>query len=111
MTIKKYLPLIITALLIGSAVIFFVNRSVRPPDEVFLKAVPVKTPYGWGYNIMADDKVYIHQDYMPAVSGKQGFKTPEDALRVGRRVIQKISHNELPAITEKDLEELGLLKK
>jgi hypothetical protein len=111
MTIKKYLPLIITALLVGSAVIFFMSRSSRPPDQVFLKAVPVKTPYGWGYDIMADGRVYIHQDYMPAVSGKQGFKTSGDALLVARRAIQKISNNELPSITEKDLEELGVLKK
>ena len=60
---------------------------------------------------MADNKIYIRQDYMPAVPGKQGFKSSADALLVGNRVIQKISRNELPAITEKDLEELGVLKK
>ena len=110
MTTKKYRIGIITALLFCSAVIFFVTRT-HPPDRVFLQAVPVKTPYGWGYNIMADDKIYIRQDYMPAVPGKQGFKSSADALLVGNRVIQKISRNELPAITEKDLEELGVLKK
>ena len=56
-------------------------------------------------------KFYIHQDYIPAIPGKQGFKSPEDALLVGKRVIQKISRNEIPAITEEDLIELGILKK
>jgi hypothetical protein len=111
MITKKYRIGIITALLFCSAVIFFATRTHPPRDRVFLQAVPVKTPFGWGYNIMADDKIYIHQDYMPAVPGKQGFKSSEDALLVGRRVIQKITRNELPAITEKDLQELGVLKK
>jgi len=110
MTTKKYLILIITALLAGSAVFFFVRRD-HPSDKIFLEAIPVKTAYGWGYNIMADDKIYIRQDYIPAVPGKQGFKSSRDALLVGNRVIQKITRNELPAITEKDLEELGVLKK
>jgi hypothetical protein len=109
MTTKRYLIIIITALLACSAVIFFVRRDHA--DKVFLKAVPVKTAFGWGYNIMADDKIYIHQDYIPAIPGKQGFKSPEDALLVGKRVIRKISRNEVPAITEKDLVELGILKK
>ncbi len=109
MTTKKYLILFITALLICSAVIFFIQHEHA--GKVFLKAVPVKTASGWGYNIMADDKIYIHQDYIPAVAGKEGFKTQEDALLVGKRVVEKISRNELPAITQKDLEELGILKK
>jgi len=110
MTTKKYLILGITVLLVCSAVIFFMRRD-NHSGKIYLEAVPVKTPYGWGYNIMANGKVYIHQDYIPAVGGKQGFKSQNDALLVGNRVIRKISHNELPAITEKDLEELGISKK
>lgn len=111
MTTKQYLIGIITALLACSAVIFFILNRDHPADKIFLKAVPVKTPSGWGYDIMADKKIYIHQDYMPAVPGKRGFKSSADALLVGNRVIQKISRNELPSVTEKDLEELGILKK
>ncbi|MDP4130014.1 MAG: DUF4907 domain-containing protein [Bacteroidota bacterium] len=111
---KKYFILTVTALLICSAVIFFVRheRSGKRDHEgqIFLKAVPVQTTYGWGYNIMAGNKIYIHQDYIPAVAGKQGFKTREDALRVANRVIEKISANQLPVITVKDLEELGIMK-
>ena len=104
----------ITVLLICSAVIFFVRheRSGKRDHEgqVFLKAVPVQTAYGWGYNIMADNKIYIHQDFIPAAAGKQRFKTREDALRVANRVMEKISANQLPVITMKDLEELGIMK-
>ena len=124
---KRYFILIITALLLSCAVIFFIlheqaikreqalkkEQTIKNEQagKVFVKAVPIQTPYGWGYNIMADNKIFIHQDFIPAVSGKQGFKTPEDAMLVGNRVVQKISKNELPTISPKDLEELGILKK
>jgi hypothetical protein len=124
---KKYLILIITALLVCCAVIFFVRQEQaykkdqadkkeqavknQQAGKIFLKAVPFQTAYGWGYNIMADNKIFIHQDYIPYVSGKQGFKTREDALLVGNRVIQKISKDELPTINQKDLNDLGIFKK
>ena len=110
MTTKKYLILGITALLIGSAVIFLIHQRNSHAGMVYVKVVAVKTPLGWGYDIMAGDKIYIHQDYIPAIAGKQAFKTREDALRVGRCVIEKISRNQIPAITRKDLVELGILK-
>ncbi|MFI5193699.1 MAG: DUF4907 domain-containing protein [Chitinophagales bacterium] len=110
---KKYFLLALTAMLISIAVIFFIrNERLRRDHEgqVFLKAVAVQTAGGWGYNIMANDKIYIHQDYIPAAGGKRVFKTKEDAMRVANRVIEKISKNQLPVITLKDLDSLGVLK-
>ncbi len=111
---RKYIFLTITALLICSAVIFFVRhrQALRQDhqDKIFLSAVAFRTANGWGYNIMADNKIYIHQEFIPYLTGKQGFKSREDALLVGRKVVQKISTNQWPAITQKDLEELGILK-
>lgn len=110
---KKYFILTINALLISCAVIFFIHGKRSRQDhegQVFLKAVAVPTARGWGYNIMADDKIYIHQDYIPAAEGKRVFKTKEDAMRVANRVIEKISKNQLPVITLMDLDSLGVLK-
>jgi hypothetical protein len=110
MTTNKYLILAIASLLISSAVIFFINRHAHA-GKVYLKAVAVKTPLGWGYDIMAGDRIFIRQEYVPVLTGNQVFKTPEDALRVGRRVVEKISRNQSPALSRQDLEELGILKK
>jgi hypothetical protein len=107
MTTKKYLILIVTAL-ICSAVIFFIRH--QHAGKIFLRAVPFESVNGWGYNIMANDKIYIHQDDIPGLPGRQGFKTEKEALSVGQRVVEKISHNELPSITQKDLDELGIGK-
>jgi hypothetical protein len=112
---KKYILLPFTALLICSAVIFYVRHHRAwqrdHEDKIFLNAVPFQTAYGWGYDIMADNKIHIHQEFIPGITGKQGFRSREDALLVGRKVIQKIINNQMPTISEKDLEELGILKK
>jgi hypothetical protein len=111
MTIRnKYSLIGITALLICFAVIFF-NRQYSHEGKKLLHAVPVQTAYGWGYNILADEKIFIKQEFMPGVPGKQGFKTSDDALLVASLVIKKISSNQLPTITFRELDSLGLIKK
>jgi len=111
MTIRnKYSLIGITALLISIAVIFF-SRKDNHEGKIFLHAVAIQTPNGWGYTILTDEKIYIRQEYMPGIPGKQGFKTADDALMVGNLVVKRISSNQMPMITERDLDSLGLLKK
>jgi Domain of unknown function (DUF4907) len=111
MTIKnKYVLIGITALLFSFAVIFFI-RQKNHEGKIFLHAEPVQTAYGWGYNILADEKIFIKQEYMPSIPGKQGFKSADDARLVGNLVVKRISSNQMPMITQRDLDSLGLLKK
>jgi hypothetical protein len=108
MTIKRTYSLIaIAALLVCFAVIFFSRHSSRE-KEVFIYAEPFRTDYGWGYNILADGKVHIKQQYIPAVPGKHGFKSEADALMVGNLVVKKITANQQPTITLQELDSLGL---
>jgi hypothetical protein len=110
MTIRKTYSLIaIAALLISFAVIFFTKYKERS-QKVFIYAEPIQTVYGWGYNIIAADKVHIKQEYMPAVPGKRGFKTATDAMMVGNLVVKKITENKMPAITLHELDSMGLYK-
>jgi hypothetical protein len=111
MTIRnKYSLIGITALLTCFAVIFF-SRHKLQERKIFIHAEAVQTVYGWGYNILADEKVYIKQEFMPAVPGKQGFSTADDALRVGNLVVKKLSSDLPPAITIGDLDSLGITRK
>jgi hypothetical protein len=110
MTIRKTYSLIaIAALLVSFAVIFFSNYRERN-QKVFIYAEPTQTVYGWGYNIIAADKVHIKQEYMPAVPGKRGFKSAADAMLVGNLVIKKITENKMPTITIHELDSMGLYK-
>jgi hypothetical protein len=120
MTIRNQFSLIaVTALLIGIAVIFFM-REKNHEGEKFIYAVPVRTELGWGYKIYlaaedikdtSTDRIYIKQDYIPGVPGKQAFKSEADALRVANLVILKISSGRQPMITAPELDSLGIIKK
>ena len=88
--------------------VYFTRRN-KNHDKVFIETQAIKTNDGWGYNIVVDGKTYIHQEFIPAITEKHGFKTREDALLVGHKVIEKITTNQLPAITRDDLKELGII--
>ena len=102
--------LIVTlAILIVAALFIILRNHDKNNDEVYVEVKTIHTELGWGYNILTDGKVYIHQEFIPAITGKYGFKTEEDALKVGRKVISKISQKELPSISVSDLKELGIV--
>lgn len=110
MTIRNTYSLIaIAALLICFAVIFF-NRHHNGGDKVLVYAEPEQTVYGWGYNIVTDGKVRIKQEYIPAVPGKQGFKSAADAMLVGNLVVRKMTMGQWPTITVQELDSLGVYK-
>ena len=105
--------ILITALLLVSAVIFFVSRrrSDAPEEHagrIYVHVSSFSLPNGWGYDIMAGEKKYIHQAQIPAVAGRHPFLSEEDALKTGRLVVYKISHNLMPSVSVAELDSLGV---
>jgi hypothetical protein len=69
-------------------------------------AVPVKN--GWGYEIYVDNKLFIKQDYMPAVSGVHQFTKREDALTTAQLVLNKMKAGKKPFLTTDELKDAGI---
>jgi hypothetical protein len=105
-TRRKYILTGITAVLMCIAVIFFSKSSHK--GQVYLQTQTFKTADGWGYSIMAGNKVFIRQENIPAIAGKHSFTSEAEAARVGDLVRQRIGANQQPAITIQDLEKLGI---
>lgn len=65
---------------------------------------------GWGYDILADGSIYIHQPNVPAIMGNSGFSSEEKARKAGEFVISKIQNNIIPpSVTPEELDSLGVL--
>ena len=65
---------------------------------------------GWGYDILVNGEIHIHQPNIPAVMGNNGFSSEEKARTAGEFVIQKIKNNILPpSVTPEELDSLGVL--
>jgi hypothetical protein len=63
----------------------------------------------FGYDILDGEKVLIHQPHVPAIPSLLGFKTREDARKVGDLVVKKISAKIFPpTVSVEELDSLGL---
>lgn len=80
--------------------------------EVFkVDSIETNGSRGWGYDIMIDGKIYIHQPNVPAVMGNNGFSSEELARAAGEYIVSKIRKNILPpSVTPEELDSLGLLE-
>jgi hypothetical protein len=50
----------------------------------------------WGYNILMDGKLFIHQPFAPGISGNRGFSTKKKASSAAKLVIEKIKKGIMP---------------
>lgn len=75
---------------------------------VLLTVKPFEYNGGWGYDIFAGNKKYIHQDQVPAIAGKRIFLTKEDALKTGNLVVQKIIKTGRFTIDSLDMANAGI---
>ncbi len=81
----------------------------NPPVEQTLtyKIIPAEANT-FGYDILSDNKTYIHQPSIPGLPGHAGFRKKQDAEKVAKLVMYKLSHNIMPPTVEK--RELDSLK-
>lgn len=64
---------------------------------------------GWGYDILNNGKVIIHQPTIPGQPGMVGFPTQALAQKVGARVVEKLSQSQaLPTLSNAELRQLGV---
>lgn len=64
----------------------------------------------WGYDILVDKKMKIHQPSVPGLSGNEGFKTKEGAEKVAKLVIDKMKKGEMPpTITVEEMKKLNAI--
>lgn len=64
----------------------------------------------WGYDILIDGNMVIHQPLRPALSGNSGFDTKEKAQKIANLVIEKIKKGEMPpTISTEEMQKAGVL--
>lgn len=79
--------------------------------DLQLKIIPSENNT-YGYDILIDGKLLIHQPSIPGMPGNAGFKTKEKAQKVGEFVMKKIKNNEMPpTVSIDDLNKLGIMNK
>ncbi len=64
----------------------------------------------YGYNILMNGRILIHQPGVPALPGNEGFRTEEAAQKTAEYIIHKLRNNIFPpSMTVQELDSLGVL--
>lgn len=94
-----------------STVAFNPYKDANLSVEVFkIDSIEHNGNRGWGYDIMVDGKIYIHQPNIPAIMGNNGFSSEDKAQEAGEFIIQKLRNNIIPpSVTPEELDSLGVL--
>lgn len=83
------------------------TKSVAPEYTVVTTQDP---EFGWGYQLFKDGKLIIDQKHIPAIQGKKGFSSKEDADKTANYILDKIKKGAFPpTISIEELDSLGVL--
>lgn len=64
----------------------------------------------WGYDILVDGNLVVHQPSKPALPGNSGFATQEKARKVAGLVIEKIKKGQMPpTLSPEEMQNIGAL--
>ncbi|MCC6286343.1 MAG: DUF4907 domain-containing protein [Chitinophagaceae bacterium] len=108
-TSKKKILIISLLAIAAIAGGLYTRHYYRQHEMVKVEIKPFKTGKGWGYNVMVDKKIYIHQETIPAFAGNQSFTSEDDAVKAGNLVVKKmIAGNMLPSLTAEEVVGLGI---
>jgi len=89
------------AVLIASFMILIPRQKQQSKNLTYKVYYNVK---GWGYDILVNNKIIIHQEIVPAITTQQGFTTKAEAEKAAGLVIQKIRSGKSSALSVSDIQ-------
>jgi hypothetical protein len=97
---KHKLVLLVAILFAAGSTIFLLAVKPAPPKNG-LSYNCFKTQNGWGYDVVFNERIIIHQPFVPGKSGIGGFDSKKEAGADAQTVIEKIKSGEYPLFSQK----------
>jgi hypothetical protein len=85
--------------LILTVTIYFYLKRAQQEYHINL----FKSEQGWGYDISKGKNLFIHQPYMPVVSGQVAFSDRKSARETALLVVKKLKNKRSPGISSGEL--------
>lgn len=86
----------------------YIFHQQRQPQYQYRVTV-FSAPGGWGYDILKNNQLFIHQPTIPGQPGQAGFVNEAQARRVGKRVVEKLEQTRaMPTLSNDELRQLGV---
>jgi hypothetical protein len=84
--------------------IFFIGRSHSAKQRFSSRVFRVAEK--WGYEILVNDSVFIRQESIPAMNGRSGFDSPEQATQTAALIINKMERGRAPTVTTFEIQQI-----
>jgi hypothetical protein len=101
---KKHKLVLLVAILFAAGSTIFLLAIKPAPAPKGLSYNCFKTEQGWGYDVLVNDQILIHQPFIPGKSGVNGFSTEQEAGADAQNVIEKIKSGEFPLVNHQQLQ-------
>jgi hypothetical protein len=80
------------------------------PNNVTWRVIPAANNT-YGYEILVNQKMIIHQLNIPGQAGSEGFSSSENAGKVAKLVADKVRNNIMPpTVSPEELKQLNVIK-
>lgn len=104
MATKRYTISVLLICLLAAITIVYVstkqNKLGRIESRVF------ETIDGWGYDILVNDSLFIHQESIPSLPAKKGFRKKDQAEKTARLIINKMKAGERPTLSTLEVQKI-----
>lgn len=97
---KHNLIVLSAAILISAGILIMYGKKKQPQFDYQL----FHTEKGWGYNILVNDSVFIHQEDVPVIAAAKGFDHEQQAKKTAMLIIKKLEQHQLPTLLSSDID-------
>lgn len=101
--IKKNWSILLLLITVFAVSVYFVGKK-KGDDKIKLSVKTFAINNGWGYNVLANDSIYIHQEFIPAIESNKNFISQQQAETIASLVVKKIKGKQSPAISLYELD-------
>lgn len=100
-TISKTHKIVLLAACLFAAGSTFFLLVIKPAPKQGIYYNVFETENGWGYDVLVNENIIIHQPFVPGKPGGNGFSTKEEAGTDAKNVIEKIKSKANPVFGQK----------
>ncbi|MCG2613884.1 DUF4907 domain-containing protein [Terrimonas sp. NA20] len=104
---KHTITVLLSSLLVSITILAYKTRRQPVKEAARYSAEVFSVWNGWGYDILVDDSVIIHQESIPSIGRGIPFPEKKQAQQAANLVLEKLSNSDdLPTLTKDEVAEI-----
>ena len=100
--------IIVVAIAVAISASILIAPCRKGQHSSSFESIVYPVTYGWGYDILVKDTLFIHQESIPAMEGNKPFATKAQAMEAASQVIAKLKKGESPSFSLSEIERIML---